>query len=208
MMSEFKLSVDPQGVLVLSDASDEQLNEFLLFAVVVAGKSAATQKKKLEALLARIWRDNTGARSIMHALCSVSLAQLRHHLEAVGMGQYNRLAPLIAALAYAIVFQGLDLRTCTAEQLETFKGIGPKTARFFLLFTRKGYRCAVLDTHILQWMHEHCTELGLQTSDIPRSTPSGARYLKLEAAFILYCDNHGLSIAEHDFAIWKAGSEK
>lgn len=192
---------------MLAGARDEQLNEFLLLAVVVAGKTAATQQKKLEALLAGIWRENHGARSVMHAISSLSPAQLRRHLEAVGMGQYNRLTPLIYKLADAIVFGGLNLRTCTAEQLESFKGIGPKTARFFLLFTREGYRCAVLDTHILRWMHEHCTELGLQTSDIPKSTPSGARYLKLEAAFILYCEKHGLSISEHDFAIWKAGSE-
>ena len=60
----------------------------------------------------------------------------------------------------------LDLRTCTREDLMDVYGVGPKTARFFLLHTREFCDEVVLDTHILRWMRERC-----DVKEAPKNTP-------------------------------------
>jgi endonuclease III len=198
-------SLNPQ----LYGGTDEQLQQFLLLACVVAGKTAATQQKKLDAFLADVWRETRGAKNSFEALARLSYDKLMLHLTRVRMGQYNRLAPLIQALATQVTSGVLNLRTCGPRQLEMFQGIGPKTSRFFLLYTRRDIRVAVLDTHILQWMRKHRKELGLPRGCmVPKATPTGARYALLEQAFLRYCDTHNLKPSDFDLEIWKKGSQK
>jgi thermostable 8-oxoguanine DNA glycosylase len=206
-MTETALKVDSLNPC-LYDGTDEQLQQFLLLAVVVAGKTAAQQQKKLDAFLLNVWRESPGVKTLMQAINEMSTAQLRGNLVRVKMGQYNRLTQLVKELAYRIESGELELRTCAAKDLEAFPGLGPKTARFFLLYTRKEIRVAVLDTHILRWMQENLVALLLRPGAVPKSTPSGERYAVLERAFLRYCDTHGLDPAQFDLALWKAGSQK
>lgn len=206
-MIETALKVDSLNPC-LYDGTDEQLQQFLLLAVVVAGKTAAQQQKKLDAFLQNVLREAPGTQTLLQALDALSLTALRSHLVQVKMGQYNRLTALIKHLIKAITDGRLNLRTCVAKDLEAFPGLGPKTARFFLLYTRKDIRVAVLDTHILRWMSENLEALFLRPGVVPKSTPSGERYVVLERAFLRYCDTHKLDPAEFDFALWKAGSQK
>jgi thermostable 8-oxoguanine DNA glycosylase len=100
---------------------------------------------------------------------------------------------------HEVAFANLDLRTCSPAELEAIHGIGPKTARFFIIWTRQDARVAALDVHILRWMRN----LGY---DAPRQTPSGKRYAVLEAAFLAEADRRGLSPQALDAQIWSAGS--
>ncbi|NBP02621.1 MAG: hypothetical protein EBU90_21370 [Proteobacteria bacterium] len=92
--------------------------------------------------------------------------------------------------------RGLDLKTCSVSDLESVRGIGPKTARCFLMHSRRGARYAGLDTHALKYMRE-------KGIDVPKSTPTGKKYLELEAKFLELADRSGKSVAEFDLEIWR-----
>jgi hypothetical protein len=102
------------------------------------------------------------------------------YLRIVRAGQYARIAAAFRGVL------SLNLRTCTVADLEAVHGIGPKTARMFLLHSRPAQRVAVLDTHILAWL----AQCGV--ADVPRSTPpAGKHYERLELAFLDLCDKAG-----------------
>jgi thermostable 8-oxoguanine DNA glycosylase len=118
---------------------------------------------------------------------------LRDH----GIGCYTIKAK---AMFYAAT-SGLDLRTCTASDLESIYGVGPKTARCFLLHTRENARVAGLDTHMLK----HLKSLG---HDVPKSTPIGKKYLTLEKTVLSLADEAGMTPAEYDLHVWTSYNVK
>lgn len=181
--------VDPQNI-TRYDQSVEELQLVLLFWIAAAGKKATTSARALEALLSEGNR-----RFGLDAPFDIVLAYgdaLAEAMRLHGMGCYNNKSASMIALARS----GIDLQSCSADQLESIKGIGPKTARCFLMHSRRGVRHAGLDTHVLKYMRS----LGL---DVPKSTPSGKRYAELEKAFLALADASGLGVAEFDLQIWR-----
>jgi len=167
------------------DRTVPELQEFLVFAIMVAGKRADLTVKKMELLkeemrVKRSWFTRFKSKKQVNAA-----------LEATKVGQYNRIGAAFAALGKKVV----DLRYCSAEDLEEIPGIGPKTARFFLLHSRPNERCAVLDTHILKSLRE-------RGYDAPLSTPSGSSYKKWEAVWLSHVPEG--QEAEKDLATWTA----
>ncbi len=185
----------------LYNASLEQLQKYLLLAVVVAGKVDRIKQEKLDQFL----RNASDARATEgfhpHAspfeliLYLIQFNLLRKSLEGVRMGQYTRVEKAYRTL----VCKNLDLRTCSRDDLCEIPGIGMKTASFFILFSRPKVLVACLDTHILQYMAENRL-----ADNIPRATPTRKRYLELEKVFIEHCQVQDLDIAEYDFSIWLA----
>lgn len=179
--------VDPYNIIDY-DRHIFELEEFLLFSVVVAGKTASVQSRLLGEFLLR--ENNESPFEIIRNMIQGDM--LEYYLRQSKLGQYNKIVKSFTQ----IVNSNLDLQTCTVEDLEAIHGIGPKTARFFILHTRPNQRIAVLDTHILRFMRER---LFIST---PKSTPSGKLYKKLEQQFLDYVDTTGKSVAEIDLAIW------
>jgi thermostable 8-oxoguanine DNA glycosylase len=95
---------------------------------------------------------------------------------------------------------GLNLQTCEPADLEKIHGIGPKTARFWILWTRPDARYAALDVHILRWMRERGHKAPKQTPSAPKT------YARLEKAFLAEADKRGLTPRELDFKIWQASA--
>lgn len=91
---------------------------------------------------------------------------------------------------------GLNLKTCTVADLEAIYGIGMKTARYFILHTRKNARVACLDTHILSWLSYYT---GYK---VPKQTPTKTKYLELEKVFLNICDTMQMTPADLDLKIW------
>lgn len=166
----------------MSELPDLELEWRLIYAVVVAGKSARFANAAVFRLRGLV---PPTARPIPY------LARRPHKLAAAATGRYRAIEAALLDLADL----DPDLRTVVPEELERVRGIGPKTARFFVVWTRSAERYAVLDVHVLRWLRG----LGY---DAPRATPPSARYAELEAAFLREADRRGLTPRELDRRIW------
>jgi thermostable 8-oxoguanine DNA glycosylase len=184
--------IDPSDVISY-DRTDAELELFWLFCLVVAGKTATTQARLLDNFLTALPTGETPFERIRDAH---ERGELLPAIIASRLGQYNR---LVRAFADSTT---LDLRSCTVSDLEAIHGVGPKTARMFLMMTREGVRHAALDTHVLKYLRS-------RGHDVPKATPSAGRTYQLwENKFLEYADLSGKSVAEFDLGIWKFYSEK
>lgn len=168
-----------------------ELEERLLYSALVSGKTASfadAASKRLYKLLdgptplsylAKLHQDD------IHQLC----VQAR-------TGAYKKNARCF----YELSRNPPDLVNCTPEDLEKYHGIGMKTSRFFILWTRPEARYAALDTHILRWLRHN----GVWTPD--RTPYVQSQYLRLEAIFIKIADDLGLTPRQLDWKIWTEGS--
>jgi hypothetical protein len=175
-----------------------QLQEFILFAIVVAGKNSTIQALKLDEFLSLICvgpqRAGGGLPKDFFDAIKERPRATRHFLEVCRMGQYNRITKAFLSIAES----NIDLNTCTIEELTSIDGIGLKTARFFVLHSRKDAVCAVLDTHILKFLANQ------DISDVPKSTPQNPKvYARLEKEFLNLVKLSGLTVAEYDLKLWK-----
>jgi thermostable 8-oxoguanine DNA glycosylase len=149
------LTIDPKNITKF-DRSQEELEFFWLFCILVAGKNADWASLKLLDLFRNKPEDQTPFEFL-----KTRLTDLNNILVANKVGQYRRITK---AIEQSI---SLDLKTATLDEFLEVFGVGPKTARFFILHTRKDAECAVLDTHILKWMRTIVHE----SIDVPTSTP-------------------------------------
>lgn len=158
----------------------------LIYSMIVAGKSAAFADKVGN----RLYGDRT--RSAFAWFRFVRQAgRLGDALRSARSGNYGKLEKGISELIDA----NLDLATCTAAQLEKIHGIGPKTSRFFLLWTRPGAVHAALDTHVLKWLR-------FIGHDAPKATPTGDKYAALERVFIKEARARVMTPRQLDAIIW------
>lgn len=180
-------STDPNFPIIF-DRTTQELEENLLFCVVVAGKKASIQIKLLHSFL-------KGTQTPFEYIKELDAAgKLSFQLKESRLGQYTRLAACFRELASS----DLDLFTCTVDDLENIHGIGPKTARFFLTCNRKDARYCVIDTHLLKYMTQY---LGWT---VPSTTPGNkSEYQRIETKWLQYVDTLNINPAELDLAIWK-----
>jgi thermostable 8-oxoguanine DNA glycosylase len=173
------------------ERSERELEIFLLYCILVAGKSAEQTAAKLTKLLAQ------APEGVSIFTWLNESHDLHNLLVANRIGQYGRIERAISGVAFLACCASHSLRTITVSSLEAVPGIGPKTARFFKLHTDPTFEGAVLDVHVLAWLREHHV-------DAPKATPSGAKYLALESIFLGMSAAYfpGLTPAERDLFIW------
>ena len=180
--------IDPSDVIKF-DRTEAELQEWWLFSVLVAGKTAITQARLLDRFLTDNGQPGDAPFDVVRRLVANGTLELR--MREARLGQYTRLARCFSDSLM------LDLKTCTIEQLEAVHGVGPKTARMFLMHSRPDQRVAALDTHILKHLGEH-------GHAVPKATPTGAKYRELEAAFLALADAAGQTPSDYDLTIWKS----
>lgn len=168
-----------------------QLEEYILFSICVAGKNALTTAKALDKFLHEAHKISECAWP-RHFQALRQIPNIPILLRLNGIGCYNSKGRSIREL----ISGNINLHTCSTDELEEIYGIGPKTSRFFILHTRPNVRLACLDTHILRYM-------GDRGIIVPKSTPTGSKYKKLEQQFIELADKAGKDIAEFDLNIWR-----
>jgi thermostable 8-oxoguanine DNA glycosylase len=182
--------VDPSAPISYTRNAVE-LETFWFFCLAVAGKTAKTQARLLDNFiqsLAPTSPDTPFARVEQ----AVKQGVLMDKVKESRLGQFTRLERAFREST------SLDLRNCTVSDLEAIYGVGPKTARMFLMFTRPNQRFAALDTHVLKYL----ASKGLE---VPKTTPpAGERYRALEAEFLKLADQSGKSVADFDLEIWKS----
>lgn len=160
----------------------------LLYSILVAGKTAEFAAKVLDRFCAKKPSEKLLFEFIQDM--DTTDGALLHCLKECRSGSYTRIERCFREVAE------LDVMTCTLSELEAIHGIGPKTARFFLKIARNDQDHAVLDTHTLKWLKY----LG---HDVPKSTPSGEKYLKIEKIFLDEAIKRGIDAAKLDTLIWE-----
>ncbi len=180
--------IDPKDITNYN-RTDSELQSFWIFCILVAGKNSDTTAR----LVTKLLKDR-GDMTPFEFIKSLKLSELHNYLKAHKTGQYDRIRK-------ALYFSSkLNLRTCTREDLMDVYGVGPKTARFFLLHTREFCDEVVLDTHILRWMRER---YGIK--EAPKNTPQNpekyAQYAGL-CKYLMETHYPGLTLAQADLMIW------
>jgi thermostable 8-oxoguanine DNA glycosylase len=171
--------------------SDYELEEFFLFCIFVAGKTATTTARNLAAFL-----QNATLTPLNHLRFLSQNNLIQQELVRARIGQYKRLTICLTQ----VVEKNLDLRTCSVADLESISGIGAKTARYFLLHTRPNQNIAALDIHIMRWLKE-------QGFDAPARPKNNKDYLYWESIFLTEAKKYNMSIADLDLAIWNSRSK-
>jgi hypothetical protein len=189
--------IDPNKVTNAS-RTPAQLEEFLLFCVVVAGKNADQQSAKLERFLG-------GRKPFAFIRSSARAGTLDAALREVKLGKYSLLGRSFRGLAHA----GTNLATCSWQELTAFPGIGIKTSKFFILHSRASQMHGVLDTHVLAWMAEHWSDAGPGRLEVPRHSPQDPRaYSFWETVYfgMVSARHHGSAAvdwAQFDLDLWR-----
>lgn len=172
--------------------------EWVIFAVCVAGRKATMVAAKVDAFLKllRRWYGWADPFELLHR--AAREYRVREALEEVRMGQYTRIARALYDLSIGL--RSGDGRV-TDVLLRGVRGVGFKTRRMILLYNNPKLRCAVLDTHVLKFLR-------LLGHDVPKSTPSnGSTYRRLEQIFLFEADRRGMTSLELDTAIWRAAAD-
>lgn len=167
---------------------ENELQEFLLFSMMVAGKNAKIVCNKLNQFAEDVDPNGDGILSACAQLDQMGMLEekIREHK----LGNYTRFLRFVRE-AFR---KGLKIGSCSIDELETLFGIGPKTSRFFVSFTRKGCRYAILDRHVLAWLRD-------QGIKAPKTTPTDRRkYLELEKTYLELVGDKDPS--QTDYQIW------
>jgi len=179
--------IDPSDITKY-DRTEAELQEFWLFCILAAGKPAFRMARLLDGMLTTLRGDMP-----FDKFGQLEYWELRGLLQMWRIGQYRRISE-----AFQQTFERKpNLFTCSVEDLESIYGVGPKTARFFIVHSRPGQRYAVLDTHVLK----HLASLGYK---VPKSTPTGANYRRLEKIVLALADGAKMTPADFDLSIWNS----
>ena len=193
------MTVDPYNITNYDRTKDE-LECFLLFCIVVAGKTAYIQARKLDEFLTSI---NKRLMMPEHVNPFQSLKSAEQHgilmqeILKAKLGQYKK---IYNGFKY-ITEHEYDLTRMTPDLLECIPGVGMKTSRFFLLHSDKNYKdiIAILDTHILKFIKENIDDRA------PKSTPSiRVTYKYWEDLFLYWCQCNNKNVADFDLEVWKS----
>jgi thermostable 8-oxoguanine DNA glycosylase len=180
--------IDPNNITKY-DRTDKELLEFWLFCILVAGKKSSWAANKV-AELDRIFG--------IEVLFQLDKVLIKNMLMLCSAGQYERISNAIHES------KSIDLRKAGFLELMQIKGIGRKSASFFLLHSREGWEGVVLDTHLLAFLRDN----GVPA---PKSTPQDAKkykYLETELYRLFKKKFPNKTLAEADLTVWKAYSGK
>ena len=191
--------IDPYNITNYNRTKNE-LEEFLLFCIVVAGKTAYIQAQKLQDFLSSV---NTRLMLPEHISPFESLKSAEQHgilfeeIKKAKLGQYKK---IYSGFKY-ISEREYNLNRMTPIILEEIPGVGMKTSRFFLLHSDTFYKdkIAILDTHILKFIKENIDDRA------PKSTPViPLTYKFWEERFLFWCVMNNKNVADFDLEVWKS----
>lgn len=189
--------INPEDIIRYNRTTEEE-QELILFLIAVAGKNANTTSRLLHNLLTSIKGDTPFDK--INKLAKKGQENFKEVLKSIGFGCHTRLARAFTEVASS----GIDLKTCTLEDLMEVHGIGRKSASCYLAWTRKGVKVAMLDTHLLKFIRDY-----IGYKDAPKATPSSKKqYEKWEKIYLDYCDAKNVDPTEYDLKIWVKYSTK
>ena len=204
--------IDPENITKY-DRTDRELEIFWLFCLATAGKNADYASRAVAKIVRAIRPEyETPFEHFAHESHTV-----HNILVTSAVGQYARMEHAIrdtTQLLFSAPSTMMDgfgpvgkavkriayLHEFSIEELEEIHGVGPKTARFFALHSRRDVEAMPLDTHILAWLRAHGYH------NVPDATPSNKdtyRYLERCAITLAKTYFPGLSLADADLLMWR-----
>ncbi len=193
------MKIDPYNITNYN-RTEEELQLFLLFCIVVAGKTAYIQAEKLEQFLLSVNKRLMMPENVKPFQTIKSAEQhgiLFEEIKLAKLGQYKK---IYSGFKY-ISEREYNLNRMTPKILEEIPGVGMKTSRFFLLHSDKFYKdqIAILDTHILKFIKENIDDRA------PKSTPViPLTYRYWEGMFLEWCVKNNKNVADFDLEVWKS----
>lgn len=179
--------------------TEGELQEFLLFCVMCAGKSSTVQAQKLEEFLAPCREAGLTPWEYIRG-CSDKV--LMRNMKRAKIGKYKLLFDSFRSLSKMLLSRFInDHPTPHSKRynLTARPAVGIKTASLFLLHSIRDSRMAVLDTHLLKYLRKLYPK-----ARVPKASPqSMVRYMELEDMWLGYCYRNGYDPATHDLDIWK-----
>ena len=184
--------------MTVDQMSTAELQGRLIYAIIVAGKTADFADQKTRSFLERASElsglEDSEPFAMIRALVERGL--LLKAMRDVKVGNYSKMERALTQLSSAEI----DLRTCSPQVLEKIDGIGQKTSRFFITWVRPDEIYAVLDVHVLRWLREN------GHPDAPRHTPPPREYVHWERVFIAEAHKRGKSPRQFDEVVWSKGA--
>lgn len=185
--------IDPYKITNFN-RSKKELEEFLIFCIMVAGKNAKSISKACDRFLS-----DTSYTTYEYPFEKIAYMILKgtllNNMKTARTGKYT----LLEKSFHYLISNPLDLTACSVDDLEKIPGVGRKTARFFLVHSRPNQKYAVLDTHVVKWL----THIGYeQTKLFPKN------YLDLEKIFIEEAERRNMAVADLDLKIWSKFSSR
>lgn len=194
--------IDPYKITNFNRTQSE-LEEFLLFCIVVAGKTAYIQAQKLDDFLKSVNKRLMMPEHISPFQSLISADQhgiLMQEIQKAKLGQYKK---IYSAFKHIVDFNSdyKNLSITLPTILENIPGVGMKTSRFFCLHSDARFTdiIAILDTHILKFIRENIDQ------SAPKSTPTNAqKYEYWQDVFIRWCKENNKNVANFDLEVWKS----
>ena len=194
-----KMTVDPYNITKYN-RTEAELECFLLFCIVVAGKTAYIQARKLDEFLTSVNKRLMMPENINPFQSLKSAEQhgiLFEEIKKAKLGQYKKIYS-----GFKFITQtDYNLSKMTPQILEKIPGVGMKSSRFFLLHSDTFYKdkIAILDTHILKFIKENIDDKA------PKSTPViPLTYRFWEDMFLSWCRENNKNVADFDLEVWKS----
>lgn len=168
--------------------------EFLLFCICVAGKKADVIVPKLRRFLEYSDLANRYVDPMLTSslVCTAPFDLIKWmeiydgleiYLKSVKMGRYSILVQSMSACAHHI-----DVNDTSVQELMSIPGIGPKTARYFMVYAHD-QRYAIVDTHVKRF---------LVMLDI-----DCRHYDLMERSYLYICNKIGYDPRKLDNIIWQ-----
>ena len=186
--------IDPFNITNFNRTNAE-LEELLLFCICAANKPAVQIATKVDWFLRQQHCEKRRGTPFKKLRMLIRAGLLEKQLKWARLSPYtkNRVA------CYNLSELPWYVSDITLDQLTQIHGVGEKTARMFMLYSRPAQNFAILDTHVLRWMKNRGHE-------VPKWHPTGNVYRKLEISFLNECTAAGKTPWEMDREIWQANA--
>lgn len=175
--------------------TQSELEEYWLFCVAVAGKTATIIAKKINQFLSDKYLCETPFDYVRRLNKE---GRLEARMREVKLGKYTNLVPSYTAISAA---DAPDLRTAAPAEFETIRGVGEKTSRYFILHSRENANVAAIDTHVLKY-------LKARGYTVTKGIPKGKAYARLEGYMLAEMAASGMTPADFDLALWSHYASK
>lgn len=185
--------IDPANITNFNRTNDE-LEEFAIFSVLVAGKNSNVIAKRIPEVLC-IDTMQTFNFTPFSFLANLGLERTADVLRGAGIAPYNRKARTLTELTN----RGFDLRTCSFADLESVWGISYKTSRMIIVHSRPNVRTVIPDTHIRKGINRY-----FAFDPLPDHPPRNKKeFQRWENRFLYICDKLEREPASLDLEWWR-----